>query len=60
MFGIAHDGVVLSREINAAIAQMGERQTEDLKVPGTFAQLLPVLDPVLHPDGGRFLVRPSW
>ena len=66
MFGIARDGVnivVPAREINAAIAQLGERQTEDLKVPGsipglgTFAQLLPVLNSGSHPDGGQFLVQ---
>ena len=51
---------------NAAIAQMGERQTEDVKVPGfipglgTFAQLLPVLDLVLRSDDGPCLVRSSW
>ena len=66
MFGIARDGVdrvVPAREINAAIAQLGERQTEDLKVPGSipglgiFARLLPVLDSDSHPDGGQFLVQ---
>ena len=34
-FAIASPFVVSNGNISAAIAQLGERQTEDLKVPGT-------------------------
>ena len=45
------DGIVLSVVSLAAIAQLGERQTEDLKVPGSI------------PGGGKFffvLVVSTW
>ena len=45
------DGLVLSVVSLAAIAQLGERQTEDLKVPGSI------------PGGGKFffvLVVSTW
>ena len=38
-FAIASPFVVSNRNISAAIAQLGERQTEDLKVPGSIPGL---------------------
>ena len=38
-FAIASSFVVLNGNISAAIAQLGERQTEDLKVPGSIPGL---------------------
>ena len=38
-FAIASPFVVLDWNISAAIAQLGERQTEDLKVPGSIPGL---------------------
>ena len=38
-FAIASSFVVSNGNISAAIAQLGERQTEDLKVPGSIPGL---------------------
>ena len=43
-FCVAGDAVAAASSVEAALAQLGERQTEDLKVPGSI------------PGGGTFLV----
>ena len=47
-FAIASPFVVLDGNISAAIAQLGERQTEDLKVPGSIPGLGILRKSILH------------
>ena len=66
MLGIARDGVVPGRDINAAIGQLGGRETDvpevSCSIQGlvTFSHLLHVIDLGLRPDGRRFLAQSPW